>query len=97
VSSKNGKSKLDALDFSCGFFFASFFAFLRDSFTFFLIFARWFVDPRLEVSTVYQGNTQNVIAGIFRAFLRTLPYADHGKRPLQEEGASDKARYGGPF
>jgi hypothetical protein len=47
---------LDALDFSCGFFFASFFAFLRDSFTFFLTLARWFVDARLEVSAIYQEN-----------------------------------------
>lgn len=56
VSWRSGKRKLDALDLSCGFFLASFFAFLRVSFTFFLIFERWFVDTRLEVSAVYQGN-----------------------------------------
>jgi len=61
VSWKNGKHKLHTLDLGCGFFLASLFAFLRVSFTFFLIFARWFVDTRLEVSAVYQGNVQNVV------------------------------------
>ena len=78
----SGKStacaRLYALDFGCGFLFASFFAFLRDSFTFFLILARWFVDARLEVSAMYQRNTQNVVTCIFSASLRTLPYAGHG-------------------
>ena len=97
VNRKNGERKLDTLDLSCGFFFASFFAFLRVSFTFFLIFARLFVDTRADVSAGYQENTQNVVACIFRAFLRTFPYADHGQRPLQEEGGLDKAGPGGRF
>jgi hypothetical protein len=69
---------MDALGLSCGFFFASFFAFLRDSFTFFLIFARWLVDTRLEVSATCQVNIQRVVACVFRVFPRTLSYADHG-------------------
>jgi len=85
-----GSMKLDALEFCCGFFLASLFAFLRDSFTFFFTLARWFVDPRLEVSAMYQEIYSDVVSWVFWAFLRTLSYADHGfgSSPSQEEGVA---------
>lgn len=49
---------------------------------------------------MYQGGSQNVAACIFRAFLRTLPYADHSFGSSQDfckkRDGSDKARCRGP-